>query len=161
MNSLQDVVKNLKQNNMISDNCALVLESTFSGVPLQLMKRLMKTGKTTKSSSSAAYHPALKAFALTLQFYSTKAYNYVRDTFGLGLPHVATITRWFGGVDGNAGFSKEVLASLTQKVANSRSAGKEILCALMIDEMAIRKHIEWDGENMVGFVDIGNDFLLG
>ena len=30
------------------------------------------------------------------------------------------------------------------------------MVALMLDEMAIKKHVQWDGKKMVGFVDIGN-----
>lgn len=33
-------------------------------------------------------------FALTLNFYSTKAYNYVRDKFNYSLPHPATLCKW-------------------------------------------------------------------
>ena len=38
-----------------------------------------------------AYPPELRSFALTLKFYSTKAYNYVQKSFDLGLPHVNVI----------------------------------------------------------------------
>ena len=29
----------------------------------------------------------------------------------------------------------------------------------MIDEMSIKKHTEWDGYNLVGYVDIGNGVI--
>ena len=148
--SLTDIVENLKKNSMISETCAELLETTYSGVPLHLMKRLI-SGR----SSNVTYHPALKAFALTLQFYSTKAYEYVRETFGLGLPHVATIRRWYSALDGSAGFCKEAFRSLERKVAATRE-GEQVMVALMLDEMAIKKHVQWDGKKMVGFVDIGN-----
>ena len=134
--SLQGIVDNLKSKNLISESCSEALEETFCGIPLQLMKRIMS--KHTR----AVFHPALKAFALTLQFYSTKAYNYVRETFGLGLPHICTIRRWYSSVDGNAGFSSDAFRSLELKVADARSNGGDVLCALMIDEMAIRKKLE-------------------
>lgn len=47
------------------------------------------------------------------------------------------------------------------KAEAARLEGKEVLCALMIDEIAIKKHIEWDGEKMVGYVDIGTDTVDG
>ena len=119
---------------MISETCAELLETTYSGVPLHLMKRLI-SGR----SSNVTYHPALKAFALTLQFYSTKAYEYVRETFGLGLPHVATIRRWYSALDGSAGFCKEAFRSLERKVAATRE-GEQVMVALMLDEMAIKKN---------------------
>ncbi|KAF0752817.1 THAP-type domain-containing protein [Aphis craccivora] len=38
-------------------------------------------------SNNAKYSPAIRSFALTLQFYSAKAFNYVRKTFKNLLPH--------------------------------------------------------------------------
>ena len=32
---------------------------------------------------------------------------------------------------------------------------QETVCALMLDEMAIRRHIAWDGEKYRGFIDLG------
>ena len=59
--SLKSVVKELKERNLISSACEMV-KSTFSGVPLELINRMMqrKTGK------GCAYSPELKSFALTL-----------------------------------------------------------------------------------------------
>ena len=66
--SMKEIVKSLKQQDLISNNCEEMLNQTFSGVPLALMKRMTakKTGKGWR------YSPMLKSFALTLQFYSTK-----------------------------------------------------------------------------------------
>ena len=148
--SISDIVQSLQKKALISDSCAELLETTFSGVHLQLMKRLLG------AQSQTEYHPTLKAFALTLQFYSTKAYEYVRKTFGLGLPSVSTIRRWLRSVDGSAGFNEEALLSLERKVNEAKFNGKEVLCSLMIDEMSIKKHLEFDGNKTVGFVDIGS-----
>jgi len=46
-------------------------------------------------SNNAKYSPKIRSFALTLQFYSAKAYNYVRKTFKNVLPHPATIKNGF------------------------------------------------------------------
>ncbi|GFO31127.1 THAP domain containing 9 [Plakobranchus ocellatus] len=97
-----------------------------------------------------------RAFAITLQFYSTKAYNFVRDTFGLGLPAVSTLRGWYRSVDGNVGFNASVMQSLENKVKEVRKQGNEVLCSLMLDEMAIMKKIEFDGKKTFGFVDIGS-----
>ncbi|GFO05000.1 THAP domain-containing protein 9 [Plakobranchus ocellatus] len=83
--NLSEIVQDLKNKNYVSDSCAESLEQSFSGVPLQLMKRILQ------KKGQGSFHPSLKAFAITLQFYSTKAYNFVRDTFGLGLPAVSTL----------------------------------------------------------------------
>ena len=38
-----------------------------------------------------------------------------------------------------------------------KDAGKNVICSLMIDEMAIKKHDSWDGKKYCGYVDLGND----
>ncbi|GFO07870.1 THAP domain containing 9 [Plakobranchus ocellatus] len=148
--NLSEIVQDLKNKNYVSDTCAELLEQSFSGVPLQLMKRILQ------KKGQGSFHPFLKAFAITLQFYSTKAYNFVRDTFGLGLPAVSTLRGWFRSVDGNVCFNASVMQSLENKVKEARKQGNEILCSLMLDEMAIMKKIEFDGKKTFGFVDIGS-----
>ena len=38
-----------------------------------------------------------------------------------------------------------------------KDAGKNVICSLMIDEMAIKKHASRDGKKYPGYVDLGND----
>lgn len=108
-----------------------------------------KAGGVTKQQ----YSQALRTFALTLHYYSPKAYNYVRDTFNTCLPHVRTLRKWYSSVDGEPGFTSESFAALKVK---SKTKKYPILAGLMIDEMAIRRRIEWDGMKLNGHVDIGS-----
>ena len=64
--------------------------TNFSGVPNELMQRMLN-GTNNKGK---AYCAELKAFAMTLQFHSTKAYNFVRETFNLALQHAMYIRNW-------------------------------------------------------------------
>ena len=48
VSSLNSVVSDLKKENLVSSDCASILERTFSGVPKELMKRLV-TQKEEKS----------------------------------------------------------------------------------------------------------------
>ena len=94
-----------------------------------------------------AYHSELVKFALTLQLYSTQAYEYVRKHFNLALPHVATIRRWNSAIDGNPGFTQDAFDYLNVKVADANERGKDIVCSLM--------HLDFDGKRVVGYVDVG------
>lgn len=51
------------------------------------------------------------------------------------------------------GFTKESLQALKNKAQNTKYL---IIAGLTIDEMAIRRRIEWDGEKLHGHVDIGS-----
>ncbi|GBL72131.1 hypothetical protein AVEN_107576-1 [Araneus ventricosus] len=66
------------------DPCSGVGEAC-KGPAEQLLKR------TQVGTSKENYPAELRAFALTLQFYSNKGYEYVRRTFSTSLPHPATL----------------------------------------------------------------------
>ena len=109
-----------------------------------------------KKKNPGAYPEELRTFAMTLKFYSAKAYKYVRKSFDLGLPHPSVISSWYTAMDGEPGFTKEALTALKAKVLAGKRDGQEVLCALMLDEMSIRKHVQWDGKKYCGFVDLGS-----
>lgn len=148
VDSLDKVVEQLLEKEVISQSYATILESSYSDVPHEMLKKAL--GSTT--TKMARFPDSLKAFALTLQFYSTKAYNYVRSTFNLALPHPRTLRRWYQSIDGQPGFTQEAFTALKAK-----SVEGDVVCSLMVDEMAIRKHLTWDNERerFCGFRDIG------
>ncbi len=65
VNSLKMVIKN-----MISSRCEQMLDSTISGVLLEMFKRI-----TSNAGKGNKYSPKLKSFAMTLQLCSSKAYE--------------------------------------------------------------------------------------
>ena len=149
--SLKDITKELSDKNLITSSCQEMLESNFSGVPFALLKRMnLKSGKGSK------YSPELKSFALTLQFYSSKAYVFVRKTFNLALPHQVQVRKWYAKVPAEPGFTNPAFQALKLKVEEANKKGEKIICSLMLDEMAIRKHVSWDGKRFRGYVDVGN-----
>lgn len=123
--------------------------STGNEKTKSLLRRFLQGPKYQKYSAD------LRAFALTLHFYSAKGYDYVRRTFNNSLPHPRTLSRWYQTVDGAPGLSKEAFDALKIKVDESTKKGKTIFCNLVMDEMAIRKHVEWTGKKFSGFVDFG------
>ena len=147
--TLKGIVKQLKERDLISSSCEEMLQRNFSGVPIELFKRM-----SANSGKGCKYSPQLKSFALTLQFYSAKAYDFVRKTFNLALPHPVQIRKWYTKVSAEPGFTEASFQALAQK---KKDAGKKVIGSLMIDEMAIRKHVSWDREKYRGYVDLGND----
>lgn len=105
-----------------------------------------------KSPKVQKYSPALRSFALTLNYYSPRAYEYVRKTFNTCLPHPRTLKKWYSKVGGDPGFTNESFTALKRK---ADSVNYEILATLVIDEMNIRRRIEWDGSKLHGYVDMG------
>jgi len=131
--TLKGIVKQLKERDLISSACEEMLERNFSGVPVALFKRM-----SSNAGKGCKYSPDIKSFALTLQFYSAKAYDFVRKTFNLALPHPVQIRKWYTKVPAEPGFTEPSFLALSQRVKN---AGKKVICSLMIDEMAIKKQV--------------------
>ena len=105
--------------------------------------------------SNQKFDPELRTFALTLNFYSPKAYNYVREKFNKNLPHPDSIRKWYKTVNGEPGISQEALGCLRNMVESYKRQHKTLLCNLVMDEMSIRKHIEWTGQKFTGYVSTG------
>ena len=64
------MVSKLKKEKLVSGDTANIVETTFSGVPKELMKRLVTC---KKNKNPGAYPKELRSFAMTLKFYSAKA----------------------------------------------------------------------------------------
>jgi hypothetical protein len=110
------------------------------------MKNILKRQLASKN---AKFTPELRAFALTLNFYSPRAYNYVRSTFNNLLPHPVTINKWYSSVNGDPGFTEEAFEAIKLRVANCNHS-KTIVVNLVLDEMAIRQKVEYSGDKFHG-----------
>jgi len=99
----------------------------------------------------------LKAFAVTLQFYSNHAYKFIRKTFDNALPHLVTIRKWFSNVDGSPGFSSIAFQLLDAKAKELKSSGKMLMVSVMLDDMALRKEIGFRSTEGIfnGLVNLG------
>ena len=109
--SLNEVIDTLKQKNLVSDYVIDILKQASSKVPAEMIERLLKN-KSNSKTSRAPYSEDMKAFSITLQFYSSKAYNFVRQTFNLGLPHESIVRRWYSTIEAEHGFTKQSFETL-------------------------------------------------
>ncbi|KAG4066247.1 hypothetical protein HA402_000471 [Bradysia odoriphaga] len=146
--TLKQLMKNLKTKFSLSSHAVQSMESTFEDDIIQQLKE----GRKTES-----YSENVKSFALTLNFYSNAAYEYIRKTFGKHLPSVSTLSRWYKTVDGEPGMSVEALTILKSMSDDMRKLDKTLYVALMADEMAIRKQLIWNEskKQFIGYVDYG------
>jgi len=76
--------------------------------------------KQLNGTSEKKISPELRAFALTLHFYSSSAYNYVRKVFNKSLPHPSTICKWYAVINGSPGFTTKSLNALHNKVSEMK-----------------------------------------
>lgn len=114
----------------------------------------MKENEVTpfEIKTNGKYTPEIRSFAMTLHFYSTKAYNYVRKKFNNKLPNPSTIRAWYRVVDGSPGFTTEALQAI-----KLRAEKKPVVINLVLDEMAIRDQLIYNEGRFHGGVDLGNE----
>ncbi|CAH0558622.1 unnamed protein product [Brassicogethes aeneus] len=152
--TMQVVMEHLKKNQSVSENAADHLEKTYGSVPHLLMNRYLKNIKN-ETITHESYPPVLREFAATLQFYSSKAYEEVRKEFAMALPHQATVRKWYQNVNCEPGFVSAAFDALKLRVEESQSNNKEVFGSLLLDEMSIKKSLEFDGKQMWGYVNVG------
>ena len=100
-----------------------MLEANFGAVPKEMFERITKL---KEGSNPGVYPDELKSFAMTLQFYLTKAYEYVRETFEMALPHPSQSRSWYAAIDGDPGFTKSAFAALRRAVHSSHQFFGEV-----------------------------------
>ena len=136
------LLQTLKAEGLLDSTGADHLQSLMTPTLVEIFKRLQSS--QNKATTTEKYPPEIRVFASTLQFYSTKAYEFVRKTFQKALPHIATIRKWFSNVDGSPGFLSPAFELLQQKVSEGKEKNKPVLVALMLDEMSFKRQIEYD-----------------
>jgi hypothetical protein len=153
--SLQDALKEMQRRELLSQQGVENIFSSFDGSVFELIKRCID--KQSSATSRNPYPPQLKAFALTLQFYSARAYDFVRETFRGCLPHPKTLQNWYSCINGSPGFHDEIFAALCYKALET--PGGKLTCSFMMDEVAIRKQLDFDRttDKFVGYIDMGVD----
>lgn len=116
--------------------------------------------KKNETNDNRQYGIPIRKFALTLFAHSPKAYKYVREKFSNTLPHPRTMKKWYSQSDcnGEVGILPEALKTLQNASAELAKNGKTLLASLAFDEMAIRRHIQYDHQKkeFLGFSQYGN-----
>lgn len=109
-----------------------------------------------KNPHRRKYPKVVRQFCLTLHYLSPRAYRFIRATFSNRLPAIRTIQEWYRLSTANAksGISQASLNILKQRATELKAKGKQLLCSLSFDEMAIKQHVQWDdaSKEFVGFV---------
>mgnify|MGYP005986095403 FL=1 len=66
--------------------------------------------------------------------------------------------QWFCNVNCDPGFWDTAFDTIKRKVTEAPENGREVICSLMLDEMAVRKQLDFDGEKTWGYIDYGIAF---
>lgn len=155
--SLNTLVLHLANKSLITDEAKPVLRKSYDGLPLRIIRSVFDKPENPKHRK---FLPELKSFAMTLCFYSTKAYQYVRSTFtNLVLPPIPTVRSWMSSNKCSPGFSQASFDILQEQVCEDKRNGKKTMCCLLLEEMPIKKQIEFVDERTWGYIDLGKYVL--
>ena len=140
-----ELIADLKQRNLLDDDVAAMLDENFSGITADLLKSELKNQH--RDPRGRRYTDEVKKFALTLDFYSPRAYEYLRKVFSL--PHRNSLKEWTSSVNCEPGFFQDVFDHLKSKVDENP---KHSDCVLICDAMSIHELLKynqsmgkWDG----------------
>lgn len=102
-------------------------------------------------------HPeCVRSFCLSLDFYSPRAYKYVREKFNRNLPHKTTLRSWYRNcdIDASPGICYVALDILARASSKMHGEGKQLVCNLVFDEMAIHTNLQWSNstQSFLGFI---------
>lgn len=107
------------------------------------------------------YSPTVREFSLGLHYLSPRAYEFLRNTFKKHLPHVATLRQWYAnsGLLDEPGINRTVLSQPKDLVAGKKSKGRELIVSISLDEIHIRRHVQWcnSTKKLLGYATIGNE----
>ena len=109
---MSEIVRNLRDKKLLSDDSSKNLEQYFSGLSAEIIKNHFKN--QNKATVGRRHLDEAKRFAMTLHFYSPRAYELVRTVFTL--PHASSIANWTSSVDCEIGFFIDVFKELQGKI---------------------------------------------
>ena len=148
--TMNDIINELQQKSILTNDDAQNLHAEFDEIQLSIFR-------DTKNNVSCLpngrrYSDIVKEFAVTLHFYSPKAYEYVKTI--LPLPHESLIKKWSSVIECQPGFVKESFESLQKDIAKCPEKRD---CCLIVDAMSTRKQMLYDStqDKYVSFVNYG------
>lgn len=160
VNTLKKKVTRLERKLDIQQNLLQVLQqenklqsAKLSSIDGCLSELVENQAKNIHRKTKKDFSDRIKEFAITMHYYSPKAYEYLRENFRL--PTSRTIRRWLETVDCEPGFLSDVIKSVNVQNGDN-------LYSLVVDSMSIRKKLVVDNSNtkVLSHVTIGDTSKL-
>ena len=139
------MIEELKTRQLLESDAANLITNSFSGVKLAVMQN--ELNNANRVAKGCRYSDEVKQFALTLHYYSPRAYEYCRSI--LRLPHASSLRNWLLSVDSQPGFLQTVLDMVSKQDERDLS--------LVLHSMVIRKRSHFNTHQGVfeGFCNYG------
>ena len=97
--TLEGIVEELRKDAILDDKACGSIKAAADNIPAEIVKQMTSNLKSKKKKKRPQkYSDSMREFAITLQFYSSSACDYVRSVCGNALPIRSTITGWFSNI---------------------------------------------------------------
>ena len=151
---MDGLLQELKSKELLKGNLCDNLRSSFSGLSADII--INHFTNQLREAKGYRHNDEVKKFALTLHFYSPRAYEYVRSIFCL--PQPRSLVNWSSSVKCEPGFSEDVFLHLRNLVLDK---AKNAECSLIFDAMTIKKGVLFSKSKgcYEGFVDLGEHIV--
>ena len=151
MHSKYETAHGRKEKRLVSNQQHELLAHNFEGVSGDLFADQASNAKYGNKHSNQ-YSLETKQCAVTLHYYSPKAYDFVCKV--LALPYPSSLCSWAASVNCEHGFLCDIIKLLGGMVQNKSSASDVVL---IVDAMSLNKGTWWDPKEWcyVGTVDYG------
>ena len=153
--TLEELIDDMKIQGLLNSDISAKLKESFSGLTYEIILNHFKN--KDRSTQGHRYTDEIKKFALTVHFYSPRAYQYLRPI--LSLPHPRSLCEWTSTVACEPGFFKDAFEHIKGLVKiNPENAD----CSLVCDGMAIRNNIIYNKKTgqYIGFIDYGGNIVI-
>ena len=120
--NMAELIQQLKEKSYIAEQQAKLLDFNFSGMAKELFTNQMNNPLKKRYHK---YTDETKQFAMTLHYYSPKAYNFVRKL--LSLPHPASIRAWAASVECEPGYLMNVIQLIGHIAAQNKYMSEAVL----------------------------------
>lgn len=136
---LKNTIKDLKEKNLLSSEAIESIEKIAQDEVLLCLINGVKPGEK--------YSKEVRKFCFTVHYHSPAAYEIIRKKFDNHLPHTKTVKAWYqlSDISGEPGMHEETVKRL-KSIVNDME--EPLICALVFDEMYIRKQVHYDPHKM-------------
>ena len=144
----------MQSSNLLQKKTADLLKESFSGVTLDVLSNHLNNQH--KQPRGYRHSDEAKRFAITLHFYSPRAYEFVRTIFIL--PDPRSISYWTSTVECEPGLFIDVFQCIQAMITNDANNAD---CFLLCDGMSIKKFIILNRVtgSYDGFVNLGSGIV--
>ena len=125
--------------------------------PLRILWEQQEKMLSLKNSKSIRWHPLIIKWRIALRAKSSSAYNLIRESGFLKIPHVRTLDKYTNFTDVKAGFNEKVLQFIHDDIKLDKLPDHEKNIAILFDEIKLKSGLAFSRRTgkLLGYADLG------